>query len=416
MKPILIYPDKIGVYILVFLIGIILSCKDKITNPPDDYPPGYQHDIPWPSLADSPWPMNHGNPQNTGRSKLNGPQIGRVKKIIYTDFEVGSGAAVDKKYNIYFTSSGNPLLKAGLHKYDIKNDSLRQIISKITYHTTPLVNNEGTIYYLAYNELYAIDIDENIVWIFTTPEGLKAVTRSLNIGKNGYIYFLTTKSTLFCVDKFGNEVWRNRNSDFYWHSDLFPVFSEDGDKIYITGSNTAIKSVNSLTGVIEWEFGSRPEFASMSPLVDSYGNIYILSNKIDTTSMEQIYFCSLTKQGKIRWKFPIYKAIEYSPTIDKNGTISLANDTLYSIKYDGTLNYKLSLNGSIGTDLVCDQNGTVFLFIDSQNLLGKAISNDGKVLWSIEQPIYGFVGGSPTLLDKIIVLSTNNYKNLYIIE
>ena len=46
----------------------MLSCKESPITPSESpKPPGYQEDIPWPSLADSPWPMFYGNPQNNGR-------------------------------------------------------------------------------------------------------------------------------------------------------------------------------------------------------------------------------------------------------------------------------------------------------------------------------------------------------------
>ncbi|MBU2444432.1 MAG: hypothetical protein KJ666_02510, partial [Bacteroidetes bacterium] len=61
-----------------FLILISLSCKDKGVDPQDNYPPGYQHDIPWLSLADSPWPMHNADPQATGRSKYLGPMNGII--------------------------------------------------------------------------------------------------------------------------------------------------------------------------------------------------------------------------------------------------------------------------------------------------------------------------------------------------
>ena len=57
------------------------ECSDSVTNPPN-YPPGYQYDIPWPSLAYSPWPMYQNNPQSNGRSKYIGPQQGTLSDKI----------------------------------------------------------------------------------------------------------------------------------------------------------------------------------------------------------------------------------------------------------------------------------------------------------------------------------------------
>jgi hypothetical protein len=59
------------IYFVLFLLLMLLSCKENPTTPSEEpKPPGYQEDIPWPSLADSPWPMYRGNPQYTGRANI----------------------------------------------------------------------------------------------------------------------------------------------------------------------------------------------------------------------------------------------------------------------------------------------------------------------------------------------------------
>ena len=72
-------------FLLTFILLSLSSCET--TEPPDQNltrPPGYQEDIPWPSLADSPWPMNHHDPQSTGRSPYDGPALGQIEWQIDT--------------------------------------------------------------------------------------------------------------------------------------------------------------------------------------------------------------------------------------------------------------------------------------------------------------------------------------------
>jgi len=79
-------------YILLSLFVIFCANCQKSTDPIDNNKPpaGYQEDIPWPSLADSPWPMNHGDPQSTGRSKFPGPLSGTViKEVEAWDLQAG---------------------------------------------------------------------------------------------------------------------------------------------------------------------------------------------------------------------------------------------------------------------------------------------------------------------------------------
>src|SRR3990170_325545 len=89
--------------LMIALTLVNFQCNENIVEPPPGNPPGYQEDIPWPSLADSPWPMYRGDPQNTGRSKF----IQTISGVI--DFEMDSiklrtGFAVDEDNTIYFVA------------------------------------------------------------------------------------------------------------------------------------------------------------------------------------------------------------------------------------------------------------------------------------------------------------------------
>jgi hypothetical protein len=67
---------KLLVTLVLFALMLVGCRKDDSSTNPSPEPSGRQHDIACPSLANSPWPMNHGNPQSTGRSKLPGPTRG----------------------------------------------------------------------------------------------------------------------------------------------------------------------------------------------------------------------------------------------------------------------------------------------------------------------------------------------------
>jgi len=75
-----------------FLLFAILftTCKEPTTlidpSPKEDIVP--QTDIPWSSLADTPWPMHHHDPQSTGRSNYSGPQNGIISKKVYVGMSV----------------------------------------------------------------------------------------------------------------------------------------------------------------------------------------------------------------------------------------------------------------------------------------------------------------------------------------
>jgi len=61
---------------IVFVL--LASCSDLGSDPSPPEASGRQYPIAWPSLANSPWPMNHADPQSTGRSKYRGPSQGML--------------------------------------------------------------------------------------------------------------------------------------------------------------------------------------------------------------------------------------------------------------------------------------------------------------------------------------------------
>ncbi|MDZ7414480.1 MAG: hypothetical protein ONB15_13230, partial [candidate division KSB1 bacterium] len=71
-----------GVFLpFALLCGVLVWCaRDKSPLGPGEQVGGCrQHDIPWPSLANSPWAVPHGDVQCTGRGRYPGPREGRIE-------------------------------------------------------------------------------------------------------------------------------------------------------------------------------------------------------------------------------------------------------------------------------------------------------------------------------------------------
>src|SRR3990172_1940999 len=86
--------------LMVALTLVNFQCNENIVEPPPGNPPGYQEDIPWPSLADSPWPMYRSNPQFTGRCNVTNTFSGN---IFYENdtIRVASGITVAEDSSFY---------------------------------------------------------------------------------------------------------------------------------------------------------------------------------------------------------------------------------------------------------------------------------------------------------------------------
>jgi len=90
---------------VVFAV-MLTSCEQNPTAPNEPpKPPGYQEDIYWPSLADSPWPMNHHDPQNTGRGTCIGPQEGIINWK-FNGLYIEAAPVMANDSILYFTETG----------------------------------------------------------------------------------------------------------------------------------------------------------------------------------------------------------------------------------------------------------------------------------------------------------------------
>ncbi len=283
---------------LVTLAAVVsLSCDDEGIAPLIDSP-GRQQEIPWPSLADSPWPMNHGNPQSTGRSKYVGPSVGMIDWTF--DLYSEASAAIGADSTIYVVGS---LAARGLYALSPDGTLNRRIIldQSAAHPMTPLVGAGGTIYVGGNNDgnLYAVNADGTINWTFSVDPPLGQV--GINIGLDGTIYFVTGRNnTLYAVNPDGTLKWQLSDSRFY-RGDLSAMsFSPDGRILYVPGVNTTVLAIDVESQTIKWNFGNS-EVYPMAPVVNSEGHIYVLAVADTLNSGMPSLFSLTTRTSTTDW-------------------------------------------------------------------------------------------------------------------
>lgn len=353
---------------LLLLSPILLTsfeCKDNITNPPV-YPEGYQFDIPWPSLANSPWPMYRGNPQSTGRSKENLNLQGVVEWVyVNPGGQLNSSIVIDKDSNIYvpfFYGSGN---WGGVHILGKGGNLKYKLDSNYFCGTTPIIASDGSFYNWSQSHgITCYNRDKTVKWFYQVNSTER--TSNLNIGLDGTIYFLDSH-ILYALGKDGVLKWTLQDDRFSSWPYAITTFSPDGKTLYIPGeyNKAAIFALDVASKTIKWEFGKGKSYWSV---VDSYGNIHI-STSVDTIHSGKLGLFSITSEGKIRWYYehnqlvfgPGISAL-FQPTIDKYGNTYFASDSIYSIDYSGKVNWKKEyVNMSNATPLTCDNAGNIYL-------------------------------------------------------
>jgi hypothetical protein len=354
------------------------ECSDSITNPPN-YPPGYQYDIPWPSLADSPWPMYRGNPQSTGRSKENLNLQGVIEWAYINQWgQLNSSIVIDKDSNVYvpyFYGGGN---WGGVHIVGRDGQFKQKLDTNHFCGTTPIIAADGSFYnWSQSNGITCYNPDKTVRWFF--PVNSTARTSNLNIGLDGTIYFLDNH-TLYALGKDGALRWSLHDERFSRWPYAITTFSPDGKTLYIPGEfdKAAIYALDISSRSIKWSFGQGNYEWSV---VDSYGNIYVTTS-IDTINAGQVGLFSLKPGGVIRWYYE--KRPRKQMTIDRNGNIYLISDSLYAIDYSGNLRWKKDYV-PVTAPLTCDNLGNVYLIymnvINEFNLM--KINSNGDTLFDV---------------------------------
>jgi eukaryotic-like serine/threonine-protein kinase len=356
---------KISFFIAILILSFSFECQENVTDPPPRKPPGYQEEIYWPSLADSPWPINHGDPQSTGRSKYVGPNKGILAKIVETN-ELQSGIVIGADSTIYCTSYQGTSNVDGLDAF-YPDGTLKWKFLAQRCITTPIVSQDGTIYFIDAGRLFAINPD-------------------------------------------GTLKWSLHDSRLYPGLRIDLVFSNDAKTIYTVGRDAAVIAIDIESQTVKWYFEKEPK-GLFAPVVDSDGNIY--TNAYSEPG--QVSFYSLKDDGTIRWEYQTNQdlSIYYEWTIDKNGNVYFASDTLYSLDYSGKLRWKSPLGEVNDCGLVCDSEGNIFVGIGGNKV--RAVDNSGITLWEVDVPWGGF-STSAALLPGKLLLPSNNTRDFFIIE
>ena len=270
----------ITISILIFLL--ISSCDIcDINDRKKDKLEGYQEDIPWTSLADSPWPRYRNNSQNNGRTTFAGQNNGIIANSLSIE-RINSGIVVGGDSSVYFVTS-YPGYLYSVNKNGKINWKLKLTEGEI--ESTPIIGNDGTIYVGLFQEkkLLAISSDGNILWSINTA-GIVQV--SMSISPDGTLYFVDIARNLNAVNKNGKLLWKLYEESFGSIGTTNSAMSPDGKVLYLTSSNK-LYAVDISSQIILWELG---EVIGSSVFVDAKGNLYCVLKESNQYSDPYYYY------------------------------------------------------------------------------------------------------------------------------
>lgn len=410
---------QIIVLLLSTAMGVIMmSCKESATNPPEEKPPGYQEDIPWPSLGDQHSSMHQFDPQYSGRSKFPGPKLGVVEKIITIK-------TINSKHSYLTPISDNTsffLLSYNdstspysfLYKYNFAGELLwsypLSCSRKFTSH--PLIDIDGTIYFAGWDStIYALKSDGALKWKIKFNNDI--IFSTLNIDKNGMLYGYSSSGMFYAIGGDGN-IFTSVKLGSYGSSNSYVSIAPDGESFFISGEELYCVTK---TGALKWKWkpvGAENIFESPPPLIDAFGNIIVtaMGNSSSTSYIDGTY--CLNSNGDLKYKIPSLSLID--KTIDKNGNLYLATfDSLISFNYDGFFRWGKKITIEPFSALICDSQN--YLYITTSN--GKLICLDdlGNNIWTINLEGHSFRSRLINNSERLVLLSMyGDSKNVHIIK
>lgn len=362
--------------LMVLLLGlpVLLSChKENPNEPPQEniYP---QVDIPWPSLADSPWPIPYGNPQCTGRSKYPGPSEGKIAWI-YTEEKMSRAyhcPVIGEDGTIYISDDqklyaihSDGTLKWKFTRGNMTESNIMIGAGDVIYFSTGSIVLDRN--YQGY--LYALDSNGNVLWEYRTTE--MPCSYGSTLGIDGTIYFTDLGGYLHAVNADGSLKWETMGAGGFKSTWAIAIsISPDGSTLYAHGIDSTMNAVNAQTGDLIWQIPvSYGYFAKIAPLVDNAGNVYFFAN-----ANNRDYVCSVNKNGEIRWKYTdeeIYQlAFRCGMHIDYDGNLYFSNrKDVYSLTNDGKFRWKapLPIPGSV-SPIIGDVNNNIYIACSEESV------------------------------------------------
>ncbi|MBC7186636.1 MAG: PQQ-like beta-propeller repeat protein [Calditrichaeota bacterium] len=409
---------KTSFVLVLALVLLVLSCaRDKTPLGPAEGPAVCpQQDIPWPSLANSPWPVMWGDMQCTARGKYPGPRIGRVvwsfsQEGLYAE-EVGVAIAEDG--TLYLAA---PNMREGMRCYLFvlgPDGSLRAR----TFFTGPgectssasLLARGRVLAVDHAGAIHEFDMQGNIQGRHQGPHGNEAAAPA--VGLDGTVYFYSWGNFFSGVEPSGQVKWsRHVGSSSYSLTRCSLAMSPDGRSFYTLVHDhqfgALLTAFDAHTGSVRWQATASPYF--LSPLVDNEGNVYCITFK---QGADHFVVRSFTSGGQLRWASPARAGQSTNLCMSSDGYLFAygAGDSLLCIDCEGRVRWSTPMLGRPelasegGVRLVVDSEGVVYACYNSRYVLG--FGKNGTRLFVCELPAmpYNLCGLAISCTGQLIIV------------
>ncbi|MFO7526632.1 MAG: PQQ-binding-like beta-propeller repeat protein [Ignavibacteriaceae bacterium] len=402
-----------------------------------------QQHIPWPSLADSPWPNSRGDAQATGRSKFVGPRTPNVHWRKDMPLGILNGPVIGYNNELFVGTRAANTSGAGVNYFYSMDKNGNNIW---TYNTHgwranlagPTIGNDGTIYFQSLGSgaagsggLYALNPDGSFKWNNTKFLALGS-TRFVSIAKN-FNLIVAGFDTLYLVESQNGIVLDSVQVPNLAEDNI--VFSTAGDTIYFFTGRLGTEdpqrlNAYSVNGEHLWSVDSHLGSHNQGvPLVDNSNRIYIYAAE---PGLKGLY--NFNPDGTLNWQYQLDSNEIYSnhssPTIDANGNIILSSAKFFepafsdsgyitSLDYSGNVNWQTNIGhywddgAFINSGLVCDAEGKIYCGSSlGANTNFWCLDSNGTILWKLDLEGYEY-DTSPAINSEGTLYIGTHFASLY---
>ena len=357
-------------------------------------------------LAETAWPMFHGNPQHTGlspydTSRVDGtlkwnrtvgdpdeeqttafsPVIGENGTIyVGTDdgdlYAIGPDGALMWKSDIgvliepsgAIDSEGNIWVSTEpMWLYEVGPDGDLRWSYRGDFGvgaSFPVIGSDGAVYVSLGDSVYSIK-EHRVLWRYQIRDSFSPPA----IGADGTIYvWAYDGDSLYAINSNGTLKWNHRTGDSV---SAAPAIGPDGT-IYLGSADHNLYAINP-DGTEKWWFATG-DFIASTPAIGPDGTIYV------TSADSRLY--AINPDGTEKWHYSTGNMTVSSPAVGADGTIYFGSmdGNIYALNPDGSLKWKYSTEAPISSSPAIGPDGTVYILSSDGNLyaFGPSSTGDGK--------------------------------------
>ncbi|MHB8064407.1 MAG: outer membrane protein assembly factor BamB family protein [Ruminiclostridium sp.] len=160
---------------------------------------------------------------------------------------------------------------------------------------------------------------------------------------------------------------------------LYNLHKEENNEIFSSHINWTRQSKNKGCNnpKIKWEFQLSDNIHESSPVIDKNGTIYFGGNKG--------FFYAIQENGKLKWKINLRQNLQTPVIYNDNifiattGAVGTTNHRLYSINFDGFVNWECIIGESAKYSPVVSKNGEIYIVSHGSKI--SKITINGLLEW-----------------------------------